>query len=245
MHLTVDGLDRLFLDWCGVTPDQIGFGRRHRRRRLSSGPSLPLSLFTQHEQMDEKPWPVRFIEKGDASDSGQLRFGFGDSAFGLLFLVSDDDGLVQMTFEEDADTALTAARVRFRDFNLVEQHMPWHASAGSAVGHRWTGEPAVPLVVRGTPFQRSVWRLLSELPSGMLTTYGALAEKLGDHRASRAVGTAIGANPWAGVIPCHRVVQGDGSLGGFAWGVGRKSAMLAWEQRLISLQSSFPPYRRS
>jgi len=85
------------------------------------------------------------------------------------------------------------------------------------------------LFIAGTPFQLQVWQALLSLPPGALTTYGDLARRLGRPGAARAVGSAVGRNPLAWLIPCHRVVRENGALGGYAWGVARKRALLAWE----------------
>lgn len=85
------------------------------------------------------------------------------------------------------------------------------------------------LAPRGTPFQQRVWSLLREIPFGETTTYGALAEALGNPRTVRAVGLANGRNPISVIVPCHRVIGADGSLVGFGGGIERKRALLAHE----------------
>jgi len=92
-----------------------------------------------------------------------------------------------------------------------------------------TPAPEVPLDLVGTAFQQRVWRALREIPPGTTTTYAALARRIGAPRAVRAVGTACGANPVSVAVPCHRVVRGDGGLGGYRWGLRRKKALLARE----------------
>jgi AraC family transcriptional regulator of adaptative response/methylated-DNA-[protein]-cysteine methyltransferase len=85
------------------------------------------------------------------------------------------------------------------------------------------------LHVKGTPFQIRVWRALLGIPEGSLSTYGKIAMELGMRGASRAVGSAVGANRISLLIPCHRVIRADGGLGGYRWGAERKRAMLAGE----------------
>ncbi|MCB1231303.1 MAG: MGMT family protein, partial [Verrucomicrobiae bacterium] len=89
--------------------------------------------------------------------------------------------------------------------------------------------PSLRAWVRGTEFQVRVWRALLAIPPGQLTTYRRIAEAIGQPRASRAVGTAIGANPIALLIPCHRVIRETGVISGYRWGVGRKRSLIAWE----------------
>lgn len=91
---------------------------------------------------------------------------------------------------------------------------------------------SVKLDLRGTEFQCRVWRALREIPSGCSASYGEIARRVGAPTASRAVAGACAANPLAVVVPCHRVLRGDGSLSGYRWGVKRKQAVLSHEQRL-------------
>jgi AraC family transcriptional regulator of adaptative response/methylated-DNA-[protein]-cysteine methyltransferase len=96
--------------------------------------------------------------------------------------------------------------------------------------------PSLALHVKGTNFQLKVWNALLKIPDGSVTTYGALASSIGDPKASRAVGSAVGANPISYLIPCHRVIRATGELGGYAWGVDRKRVMLALETTIASAQ---------
>src|SRR5690606_11102155 len=87
----------------------------------------------------------------------------------------------------------------------------------------------VKLHLKGSDFQLKVWESLLKIPLGQLSTYGALAQQIGQATAARAVGTAIGNNPIAYLIPCHRVIQATGALGGYMWGKSRKAAIIGWE----------------
>lgn len=93
----------------------------------------------------------------------------------------------------------------------------------------WSKLNQIKLHLNGTPFQLKVWETLLKVPLGDLTTYGSIAEKIEQPGASRAVGSAIGNNPVAFLIPCHRVIQSTGNIGGYRWGNTRKSAIIGWE----------------
>lgn len=93
---------------------------------------------------------------------------------------------------------------------------------------------------QGTDFQQAAWRALLAIPAGTTTSYGALAARLGKHRAVRAVGAAVGRNPLSIVVPCHRVVGGNGSLTGYAGGLDRKQALLRLEGALIDKVHQWP-----
>jgi AraC family transcriptional regulator of adaptative response/methylated-DNA-[protein]-cysteine methyltransferase len=92
-------------------------------------------------------------------------------------------------------------------------------------------DPALPLDIRATAFQRKVWETLQKIPRGETRSYGALAKKIGMPTASRAVARACATNPVALAIPCHRVVREDGALGGYRWGIERKERLLALEKQ--------------
>ena len=93
----------------------------------------------------------------------------------------------------------------------------------------WRDLDEIKLHLLGTPFQLKVWEALLKIPSGSLSTYGAIAKEIEKPKSSRAVGTAIGSNPVAYLIPCHRVIRSNGELGGYMWGTNRKQAIIAWE----------------
>jgi len=96
----------------------------------------------------------------------------------------------------------------------------------------------LPLDLRGTSFQQSVWREIQAVPYGETVTYGEIALRVGRPRAYQAVGQAVGANPVAIVVPCHRVVGADGKLTGYGGGVDRKAALLELEQKGLQLPLS-------
>ena len=93
--------------------------------------------------------------------------------------------------------------------------------------------PEIPIDVRGTAFQEAVWRELRKIPLGETRSYADIARAVGDPNATRAVGTANGSNPVAVLVPCHRVIRSDGTLGGYAGGLDRKKKLLAAEKAAI------------
>jgi AraC family transcriptional regulator of adaptative response/methylated-DNA-[protein]-cysteine methyltransferase len=95
--------------------------------------------------------------------------------------------------------------------------------------HDWSKLNQIKLHLKGTDFQLKVWEALLKIPAGQLSTYGNVAAIIDKPNASRAVGTAIGSNPVAFLIPCHRVIQSTGLTGGYMWGSTRKSAIIGWE----------------
>ena len=150
------------------------------------------------------------------------------SPLGELTLASDGERLVGLWLQGQkyyAATLKSGARLR-DDLDVFRAAKDWLRSyfAGECP------EPgALPLAPRGSAFRREVWRMLLEIPSGELTTYGALAHRLGPGMSAQAVGGAVGHNPISIIIPCHRVVGADGSLTGYAGGVENKLRLLRLE----------------
>ncbi|MCL4153509.1 UNVERIFIED_CONTAM: hypothetical protein GTU68_025906 [Idotea baltica] len=124
--------------------------------------------------------------------------------------------------------ALDDLRARWPKAVFVEDAARLRPWVIAAFGRGPDAAPA-PLYLIGAPFQIKVWEALLSLPEGQVTTYGAIAEKIGNPRAVRAVGTAVGRNPIGYLIPCHRVLRKTGELGGYHWGLPMKRAMLGYE----------------
>ncbi|KUN03490.1 cysteine methyltransferase [Streptomyces yokosukanensis] len=151
-----------------------------------------------------------------------------DSPYGPLTLVADTDGALCGLY-------MTGQRHRppEEDFGPREDDLPCFGVAREQLSAYFAGELkefTLELVLKGTPFQRSVWEQLTRIPYGETRTYGQLADALGNPQASRAVGLANGRNPVGIIVPCHRVVGSDGSLTGYGGGLDRKRRLLDFEQ---------------
>jgi O-6-methylguanine DNA methyltransferase len=165
-----------------------------------------------------------------ASGRGETNMDYGCSAspFGKMWVAWTNDGIAHLEFEDEGADDLT------QDWGMDNQDVEFHRDdAGAAVFaeelFKRENKKPLTLPVAGTHFQRQVWQALLAIPSGTVTTYSDIANAIGRPKSVRAVANAVGANPIAWLIPCHRVIRRDGSLGGYRWGLPRKQAMLAWE----------------
>jgi len=141
-----------------------------------------------------------------------------------------------MTFCDNREQALAELGHHF-PFATFEKHPDEFQERALAVfSMDWTNLNEVKLHLRGTEFQLKVWETLLKIPMGTLTTYGDIANYLDSPSSSRAVGTAVGDNPVAFLIPCHRVIRSTGALGGYHWGLTRKTAIIGWEAAKIEEQ---------
>lgn len=195
-----------------------------------SGPSRLHDHFVALEAVTPGQWKTR-------GAGLEIRHGVAHSPFGAVFLAATERGVCGLAFPRSAEerVAVEAAhRRRWSGAERVEDPKGAEALAarifGEAAGRGAPPREPLAVLVRGTNFQVQVWRALLEIPPGALSSYGDVAARLGAGRgAARAVGQAVGANPVAWLIPCHRVVRAAGGLGGYRWGLGRKRAMIAWE----------------
>jgi AraC family transcriptional regulator, regulatory protein of adaptative response / methylated-DNA-[protein]-cysteine methyltransferase len=154
-------------------------------------------------------------------------YGFASTPFGECCIAFSNDGICALTFPETRESAYSDLDNRFPDvdFKLNED------KADRLVRQIFEKSSKPVLNLIGTDFQLSIWDALQRVPAGKTTTYAEIAEVIGRPKAVRAVGTAIGANPIAYIIPCHRVIRTDGTMGGFRWGLECKKKMLDYEKK--------------
>jgi len=161
-----------------------------------------------------------------------------ESPVGKLKLVASDKGLVAVLWQNDRPT-----RVRLAEPAEDDQH-PVLLKAERQLGEYFAGkrkEFSIPLDMRGTPFQKTVWEALLAIPFGETRSYGQLANQLGNPNATRAVGAANGRNPLSIIVPCHRVIGSSGKLTGFGGGLETKAQLLSLEQKDRTLFSHETP----
>lgn len=138
-----------------------------------------------------------------------------------------------MVFYEEENRALSNLKSHFPGASFLEKTDGMQLSALDIFRYEPSEINQLKLHLKGSEFQLKVWETLLKIPSGKLATYGMIANKIDKPKASRAVGTAIGSNPVAFLIPCHRVIQSTGAFGGYMWGTTRKTAMIGWEAAKI------------
>ncbi len=235
---------KLFKRWCGLSPKEFvqAITVDHARSLLGnsasileaahevglSGGSRLHDLFVDHEAMT----PGDYKRRGEGLD---IAYGFHNSPFGEVLILATDRGVAGLAFvDEDKNQtrgqALADMTERWpaaRYIEAPERTAPYVARIFEPGA--WTPEQPVRLVLIGTDFEVRVWQTLLKIPMGRAVSYHDIARHLGKPQASRAVGSAVGRNPISFVVPCHRVLRGDGSLGGYHWGLTRKRALIGWE----------------
>lgn len=233
---------RLFTRWAGVSPKRFlqYLTLEHAKRRLDegagvleaaldaglSGPSRLHDLFIACEAVT----PGGYKAKGEGLT---IRWGRRPTAFGRALLGVTERGLCWLGFDDDVmggGDGLDELREAWPLANLVADDSVVEAYATRIFdGHRVPDRPLA-LLLRGTNFQIRVWQALLRIPEGALTTYQHLACAVGQPTAARAVGAAVGRNPLALAIPCHRVIQKSGVIHHYRYGNRRKRTLIGWEQ---------------
>jgi AraC family transcriptional regulator, regulatory protein of adaptative response / methylated-DNA-[protein]-cysteine methyltransferase len=231
--------NRLFRRWTGLTPKQYlaevtlraaGTALRAEPSVLDAAHSVGLS---GGGRLHDLTVTLDAMTPGEIRAGGEgviIRHGVADTPFGTAFIAETPRGLCRLAFIDTASDRgeLQALRAAWPMAKLVRDD----ARASTLVDIIWGHETAtLPLAVCGTNFQVQVWRALLELDAGETVSYSALARRLGQPNGARAVGNAVGANPVAWVIPCHRVLRESGKPGGYRWGAARKQMIRRWEER--------------
>ena len=244
IHLSPFHFQRLFTEWAGTSPKKFlqYISIAHAKSLLKekqatlfdaayetglSGTSRLHDLFVNIEGMT----PAEYKNGGKDLI---INYSFAESPFGNIIIASTAKGVCYMAFATDETTALALLKGNFPNALFMQRLDMLQQNALFIFQHDWSKLPEIKLHLKGTDFQLKVWETLLKIPMGELDTYGSIAGKIKRPNASRAVGTAIGSNPVAFLIPCHRVIQSSGNLGGYMWGNTRKTAIIGWEGAKIN-----------
>jgi AraC family transcriptional regulator, regulatory protein of adaptative response / methylated-DNA-[protein]-cysteine methyltransferase len=239
IHLSPFHFQKLFTDWAGVSPKKflqyisLEYAKKILQQKEAtladaayetglSGTGRLHDLFVNIEGMT----PGEYKNGGE---NLSINYSFAETPFGNIIVASTPKGICYMAFADEEQAALTTL---FSHFPLAQFRQITDLLQQNALyifTQDWSQLHQVKLHLKGTAFQLKVWESLLKIPAGQLSTYGAIAQKIQSPKASRAVGTAIGSNPVAFLIPCHRVIQSTGAIGGYMWGPVRKTAIIGWE----------------
>ncbi len=240
IHLSPYHFQRLFTDWAGVSPKKFlqYISVEHAKTILKeqqatvfdaaletglSGTSRLHDLFIHIEGMT----PGEFRNGGADLE---INYSFAESPFGNILVASTSKGICYMAFvDELADLQSHFPNARLHQMtDLIQQNALYIFTKD------WREIQQIRLHLKGTDFQLKVWETLLKIPMGGLSTYKDIAGRLGNPNASRAVGSAVGDNPVAFLIPCHRVIRSEGVIGQYHWGITRKTAMIGWEASKVN-----------
>ncbi len=240
VHLSPFHFQRLFSRWAGVTPKrylQVLTLERAKALLQESRPLLEVadtlglssgSRLYDHFVQLEAVTPGEYKQRGAGLI---IDHGVHDTPFGQAFVALTPRGVCNFSFLDDQapEAPLAALAQRWPAAELREAPSRTQEVIHTMFDASKKADRPISLHVSGTNFQISVWRALLEIPPAKVVSYAQVASAVGSPKAARAVGLAVGANPVALMIPCHRVIQQNGKLGGYHWGETRKQAIHAWE----------------
>jgi AraC family transcriptional regulator, regulatory protein of adaptative response / methylated-DNA-[protein]-cysteine methyltransferase len=234
-------LHHLFRRWCGLTPKAflqaltLNYARDLLRSSASvldasyevglSGPGRLHDLFVTHEAMSPGEWKA-------GGEGLTVSYGFHPCPFGMALVMTTPRGLAGLAMADAGKerAALRDMRARWPRAKYVEDFAATAATARRIFDPAlWKPKQPLRVIMIGTDFEVRVWEKLLEIPMGKLDTYSGIAAKVGEPKAARAVGAAVGKNPISFVVPCHRVIGKSGDITGYHWGLTRKRAILGWE----------------
>jgi AraC family transcriptional regulator of adaptative response/methylated-DNA-[protein]-cysteine methyltransferase len=235
---------RLFSEWAGVTPKDFiqCLTLNHARELLQRGESvLDAALevgLSGAGRLHDLCVSLEAASPGELKSGGagcDIVFGFAETPFGEWLAAENSRGICHVAFAEDSRAAQAGLQEAWPQARLSrDDSVAARLAAAVFKTSRFSrSRPTLRAVVRGTAFQLRVWRALLQVRPGKLVSYGQLAALVGHPKAARAVGTAVGQNPLAVLIPCHRVIRETGVIGDYRWGSTRKRAMIGWEARFV------------
>ncbi|WP_323970846.1 bifunctional transcriptional activator/DNA repair enzyme AdaA [Aeromonas hydrophila] len=240
VHLSPFHFQRLFSRWAGVTPKrylQVLTLERAKALLQESRPLLEVadtlglssgSRLYDHFVQLEAVTPGEYKQRGAGLI---IEHGVHDTPFGQAFVALTPRGICNFSFLDDQapQAPLTSLAQSWPEAELREAPSRTQNVINTMFDSSKKADRPISLHVSGTNFQISVWRALLQIPPAKVVSYAQVASAVGNPKAARAVGLAVGANPVALMIPCHRVIQQNGKLGGYHWGETRKQAIHAWE----------------
>lgn len=241
VHLSESHFQRLFRRWAGISPKRFlqFLTAEHARLLLADSASVLDASYavglSGGGRLHDLMINVHAATPGEIKTGGagvEIHYGIHESPFGDAFVATTSRGLCALAFvsPEHPEQPLQELRRRWPGATLIEDTAATRSAARAAFGN---GDAELSLYLKGTNFQIRVWEALLRIPAGHAVTYEAIAREIGQPTAMRAVGAAVGQNPIAYLIPCHRVLRKSGVFGDYHWGSTRKKAILAWESSRV------------
>jgi AraC family transcriptional regulator of adaptative response/methylated-DNA-[protein]-cysteine methyltransferase len=244
VHLSPFHFQRLFTDWAGISPKKflqylsLDYAKSILKDKQAtlfdtafetglSGTGRLHDLFINIEGMT----PAEYKNGGKELE---INYSFAETPFGNIIVASTPKGICYMAFADDREEAFDQLLQQFPNATYTQVVDVSQQDALFIFKKDWSELSSIKLHLKGTNFQLKVWETLLKIPMGGLSTYSDISQEINSPGASRAVGSAVGANPVAFLIPCHRVIKSTGETGQYHWGSTRKSAMIGWEAAMVN-----------
>lgn len=239
VHLSPFHFQRLFTEWAGISPKKflqyisVAYAKDIlKNTRASIFDAASETGLSSAGRLHDLFINIEGMTPGEYKNGGEnlhIHYSFAESPFGKLLVASTPKGICHMAFSEDAAEALAVLNKQFPRAHFEQMTDLFQQNALYIFTQDWQKIKQIKLHLKGSDFQLKVWETLLKIPLGALSSYGDIATQIRRPQASRAVGTAIGSNPVAYLIPCHRVIKTEGKIGEYHWGSVRKTAIIGWE----------------
>ncbi|MFT5877839.1 MAG: AraC family transcriptional regulator of adaptative response [Dokdonia sp.] len=230
---------RLFKEWAGVSPKKFlqYISVENAKKILNEQNSTLLDTTMEiglsgTGRLHDLFVNIEGMTPGEYKNGGEqliINYSYAQSPFGMVMVASTKKGLCHVAFIDDEEKAIFGLKNQFPNAKYQQRVDQSQVNALMIFANDWSEVSKIKLHLKGTDFQLKVWDALLKIPKGQLSSYGNIAHEIQNPKAARAVGTAIGSNPVAFLIPCHRVIQSSGEIGGYRWGNTRKTAIIGWE----------------
>lgn len=243
VHLSPFHFQRLFKEWAGVTPKKFlqYISLEHAKQLLKQKQTLADASFdaglSGTSRLHDLFITIEGMTPGEYKNEGEhlrIQYSFAETPFGDVLIASTTKGICHISFANDQAKELKLLEGLFSKATFVQKTDILQQNALQLFQKDWSDLSQIKLHLKGTPFQVKVWEALLKIPLGSISTYAGIARDIESPGASRAVGSAIGSNPIAFLIPCHRVIRSTGVIGDYHWGSHRKTAMIGWEAARVS-----------
>ncbi|PZR19453.1 MAG: cysteine methyltransferase [Flavobacterium psychrophilum] len=244
VHLSPFHFQKLFTDWAGVSPKKfLQYLSIEHAKKLLAGTSSTLfdaalqTGLSGTGRLHDLFINIEGMTPGEYKNGGEnlsINYSFASTPFGTILSASTSKGICHLAFADNETDAISVLKGKFPNARFAQVTDSFQTEALNAFTNG-TSADTLKLHLKGTPFQLKVWEALLNIPMGNLVTYGGIAQIIDSPKASRAVGSAVGDNPVAFIIPCHRVIQSTGVMGNYHWGSNRKAAMIGWESAKAEL----------
>lgn len=244
IHLSPFHFQRIFKEWAGTTPKKflqyisVQYAKELLKEKQATLFDTAYETgFSSTSRLHDLFINIEGMTPAEYKNEGKnliIHYNFYQSPFGKIIIASTPKGICYIAFNDDEIQALFHLKEKFPQATFLQKADTIHKQALHIFLNDWNKLSEIKLHLKGTDFQLKVWEALLKIPLGQLSTYGNIANKIGSPNASRAVGSAIGNNPIAFLIPCHRIIQSSGNIGGYMWGNTRKTAIIGWEAAKIN-----------
>ncbi len=242
VYLSPFHFQRLFKDWAGVSPKKFlqYISIQHAKKMLEKNTDLADVSFetglSGTSRLHDLFISIEGMTPGEYKNGGELlhiNYSFAESPFGNIIVASTAKGICHLAFAENQKEAFEQLQAKFPNAAFKQIVDAIQQNALFVFTQDWRNLSSIKLHLKGTSFQLKVWEALLKIPMGKLSTYASVATTAGNAKASRAVGSAVGDNPVAFLIPCHRVIKSTGVFGDYHWGGTRKMAIIGWESAKV------------